>query len=324
MNKIIKKIAIAVCALTMVCSACVFAACDPAEGSSSTPGSSQTPSSSVTPGGSSVTPGSSATPGSSVDPEGPSGFTPDPNFAYKDYLKNHTEGQRVTYVFEAENTDLTSKSGPGFSGAGVGASMAKSGEEGFSGQYQGCVTYLAGPGVSVNFLIVSDRDVNDAKLVLSLGAEFIDMVLTPNNYSIRIDDVTAEDLKSYNDGGAFGRWDEMFLNFDFEANDMVDTRNTRYITEWACGEIEVEAADVAPAIVHGGDFEITTTLSLKKGVTCISLVTANNDAPGLGTLGAISPVVDCIKISTNAQLGMYKPQDNGHGTPAQAVSIIQN
>ena len=241
------------------------------------------------------------------------------DFKYADYLIEHAENEEVTYVFEAECTDLGSKSGPAWSGSYSESSMITV-AEGASGGY--AVQGLGQPGNSVNFLVVCDRDIEDATLVLQLanGIKY-EMTLDSYNYSVRVDTIISdEDLLPAADGGAIGNWDEFFLNY----YDSLEQTGGYYINTWECGEIHFDAPDPFTAgNVYMGDadgYTITSTLSLKKGVNCISLITANNETITGTTMTAMAPAVDCIEISTTAQLGMYYKIDNG-GYGVEACKI---
>ena len=156
------------------------------EESSSNTSSSQ-PSSESQPSTSSVDPISSESsqPSSSSEPI-------DEPFEYDSYLVKHAEGQTVDYIFEAECTNLGGKEGPGYSGATSESGMAVYD----MANNRGCVTYLYAKGCSLNFFIVSDRNVNNAQLSLNLGGEFILVNLNPENYQIRVDYPDAKYLQS--------------------------------------------------------------------------------------------------------------------------------
>ena len=128
-----------------------------------------------------------------------------------------------------------------------------------------------------------------------------------------------EDLLPAPDG-AIGNWDEFFLGY----YDSLEQTGGYYITSWECGEIHFDAPDPFTAgNVYMGDadgYTITSTLSLKKGVNCISLITTNNETITGTTMSAMAPAVDCIEISTTAQLGMYYQNDNG-GYGVEACKI---
>ncbi|MDD6301928.1 MAG: hypothetical protein PUA56_01255 [Bacillales bacterium] len=213
----------------------------------------------------------------------------------------HAPGQ-VTYVFEAECTNLSNKQGPGYSGAAGENGMAALTDD----ESVGYVSYLYRSGNSVNFLIFSDREVKDAKLDLRCAGEFFNLRLSPENYAIRVDPVNDEDLRSYQDGGALGNWDEFFLNYYSPAGE--GEFKGYYIDEWICKTIDINAEGSMGAV--GWDtFAITTSLTLYKGVTSISFITDNSDAP-LGTMAAVAPVIDNIQITTTAQLGFVDVNKN--------------
>lgn len=250
--------------------------------------------------------------------DGEQGDDGEDTFKYADYLIEHAGNEEVTYVFEAECTDLGNKSGPAWSGSYTESGMITV-AEGASGGY--VVQGLGKPGNSVNFLVVCDRDIEDATLVLQLGNVTEDeMTLDSYNYSVRVDTIISdEDLLPAPDG-AIGNWDEFFLGY----YDSLEQTGGYYINTWECGEIHFDAPDPFTAgNVYMGDadgYTITSTLSLKKGVNCISLITANNEAVPGTTMTAMAPAVDCIEISTTAQLGMYYQNDNG-GYGVEACKI---
>ena len=242
------------------------------------------------------------------------------------------EPKMYEYVFEAECTDLRGKSGPGASGEASGTSMAStSADPEVSGDYHGFVTYLYQKGVSVNFVIKSDRDVENVKLVIRLGIESMDYYFNPSNYTIQIDSCSEDDLKDINDGGAVGNWDAFFMDYygpDGDGKD--DETHVRYtLDKWDCGEIHLDGTG-SNSPINFTDFTITTTLSLKEGYTCISLITNNSSIPvnnkGVemaGTYGAVAPCIDCIKLTTDAVLEMAVTYNNGCGTTAMTASEVE-
>ena len=219
-------------------------------------------------------------------------------FKYDNYLLKHS-GASAEYIFEAECTNLSTKEGLGYSGTATESGMAS-----HDAEDNGFVTYLYKPGISLNFLIVCDRDINDGVLKARFGGEFLDVLLNPENYRFRVDTiVTDEDLEE-----AIGNWQDAFLDY---YTDLSETGGY-YINTWDCGQIHIDAtgsSDVTGFAV----FQITAQLSLKKGINCISLITNNADG-NMGTMASIAPVVDYISITTSANLGMYDICDNGEGT----------
>lgn len=222
------------------------------------------------------------------------------SFEYDKNLLKHAEGKTVEYILEAECTNLGGKEGLGYSGTASESNMAVHDMVG-----NGYVTYLYKMGLSINFIIVCDRDINDGVLSARFGGEFMDVLLNPSNYSFRVDTiVTNEDLNE-----AKGNWDAAFLEY---YTDLSQTGGY-FVEQWDCGEIHIDATGLNdPGLFE--TFKITSALRLKKGVNCISLITDNDTSPGMGTMAAIAPVVDYISISTSANLGMLDINDNGEGT----------
>lgn len=220
-----------------------------------------------------------------------------------EYIIAHDDGE-VTYVFEAECTNLENKEGTAQSGTTLGKEMATGGIDASNG---GAVWGLNKNGVSVNFVIVSDRDVEDATLVMRVGTEFnMTTEFDADMFTVRVDPVAEEDVQPYTGGiGAWGMWDDLFLNF-YEAAYTVSSYECEY------GYVSVTATDSMASGFE--DFLVCTNLKLQKGLNSISLITTNNERPSDGaTFYATAPVVDCIKITTDAQLGLYAPQNNGYG-----------
>ncbi|MGN0805966.1 MAG: hypothetical protein ACI4MC_02920 [Candidatus Coproplasma sp.] len=226
-----------------------------------------------------------------------------------EYIVSHTEGQKVKYTFEAENTNLNNKSGPGASGTFNGESMVIPGDSSVSNGY--CVDGMAAKGVSLNFVIVSDRNVKDATLILRLGSEYnFTYTFDAEMFQVRIDPVSELDVLPYDaeESGAWGNWDDDFLGV---YNDDILPFAGYYIEEYDCGEISVEATSMDPSGFE--DFTVSVKLSLQAGLNCISLITNNNVSPAgqdNATMTSTAPLVDCIKIITDAQLGLYNPQNN--------------
>ena len=231
------------------------------------------------------------------------------------YILKHKEGQSANYVFEAEFADMRGKSGTGYSGGtSTYRDFAGSDDRG-----RGYITYLYREGISINFFVVCDRDVNNAKFSVMLGAEYMNVHLTPNNYAFRVDpDVLATDpdaLKDYEKGGCLGNWDDFFLNWY-----TVEETGGYYIGQWECEEIDIgeDGCELGYWSLH----TITLNLSLKKGFNCISMITDNNSIDGdekHGTMAATAPCIDYISIETTAQLGVFDQQQLNVGDVKNAI-----
>lgn len=224
-----------------------------------------------------------------------------------EYIIAHSS-EKAKYTFEAEYTNLNMKEGSAFSGAKDGKNMAyptyDDGSNGF------CVTGLCKQGVSVNFVIVSDRDVDDAVLTLRLGNEYFStFTFDADMFQIRVDPVSEDDVDE--DGGAWGNWDVDFLAFYNDDGGTLPFAGY-YINPYECGEITVTAIESAPSGFE--NYVVSTHLKLQQGLNCISLITNNNTVPNAGasgtTLYATAPVVDNIQIETTAQLGFFRPTQN--------------
>lgn len=172
----------------------------------------------------------------------------------------------TTYNFEAELTDLTDFVGNGLSGSAVGkgAIVKDSGYANASGGFW--VDYMYKQGCSLTFEFDSDKAVSDATLILRLSASFIEELI-----------LTEEDLVIEVNGQA--------LQF---------------------GQIKI--SDIDPDInsrTHPfDDFTVGTALNLTQGKNIVTItVTGKRDyGAAAGTLQALAPMVDCIKITTTANL----------------------
>ena len=176
------------------------------------------------------------------------------------------------YVFEAELTDLTDFEGSGFSNEAKGrqAIQDSKGEDvkASNGYWVG---YLYKTGCSLTFVINSDKDVNDVTLKIRLSGEIVNQVRVKNTeFKIALN---GKQLK-YND---------IVLN-------------------------GIPTGVGAPPAAFN-DFELGANLSLKAGENTVT-VTVENNVPLAGSDGiqaggkiqATAPLVDCIKITTAANL----------------------
>ena len=180
------------------------------------------------------------------------------------------------YVFEAEHVDLSGPDGNGLQGMGasggsVGPNMVDSTPMDHpdinpsNGYY---VTYLYSPGLAISFNIVSDRDVSDAKIVLRVTAETRGYAIDPN-----LNDGTTDKGNIY----------------------------SQYVITLNEVPIEYPTIEVDGGWKPFSDFTLAINMTLKKGNNVITLTTANDHGMG-GTMAGTAPVVDCIKITTSANL----------------------
>ena len=183
-----------------------------------------------------------------------------------------------TYVFEAEDTNLSGKTGPAISGTANEVGMIVT-SEGRGASNDRSVGYLYQNGSSLEFYIVCDEAVSDAKISVSLSAEMEDLALTPDTYGIYLND---EKLR-------YG---------------------SIQITN-------VPAYDPISYVADCADFQyfvLGEGLSLKQGANVIRLVTENSDGYTGTTMVAHAPLVDAIKIETSGVVIW----DENRDVPAQS------
>lgn len=196
---------------------------------------------------------------------------------YAKWTKTAPEGVQE-YVFEAEDVDLDGKSGPGLSGRAPGVAMIQVTTE-HGANNDRFVGYQYEIGCSISFVILSDRTVNDAKIVLRLSAEYRDITIDTDTYKIELNG-TALDYQI------------AFTNVP--TSEVVDVGNL-YALPFE-------------------DYEIATNVTLDEGVNYIILTTNNSDSLEGTTMTAAAPLIDCLKISTSAVLDWSAraglPKDN--------------
>ena len=91
-----------------------------------------------------------------------------------------------TYTFEAEQTSLLGKEGPGMSGSASGASMIVNDATNLDASNGKYVSYLYKKGLSLDFYLASSEAVSDAVLTLRVAAEMDNISLSPDNYRIEV------------------------------------------------------------------------------------------------------------------------------------------
>lgn len=182
-------------------------------------------------------------------------------------------GWRRVYVFEAEYTDLEGRQGNGYSGntSGTGLIGKDPGDAGASnGYYVSCLYY---DGAYLTFDIQSDREVSDVTIVLSLSAEFDDVILTGDMYFV---DVNGE---LYN----------------------VEASLTGAYSVTQDGEHKKR-----PFTQH----TVATKVHLNEGENTIELVTNNSEHMSGATMEATAPMVDCMMLYTSAELTWEPVESN--------------
>jgi len=172
----------------------------------------------------------------------------------------------TTWIFEAEDSNLAGKSGPGLSGTLSGPGMIQYTEE-HGASNDRFVGYLYEYGLSLEFSFVSDIAVSDATIYIRLSAEIRDFSINPENFLMTLNNVEI----NYNP-----------INF----------------TNVPPSTAEDQSLDCLPF----ADYLVIENVSLNKGMNIFQVVTLNNETTPGTTLTAIAPLVDCIKITTTAVL----------------------
>lgn len=99
-----------------------------------------------------------------------------------------TKTGRSTYVFEAENTDLTGKVGPGLSGTAQEEGLIVDGNETASGGRH--VSYLYANGLSLEFYLACGEWVTDAKLTVRIAAEMDNINFNSDEFQVIVNGVS--------------------------------------------------------------------------------------------------------------------------------------
>lgn len=181
----------------------------------------------------------------------------------------------VTYIFEAEYVDLSGMYGAGWAGGNASGQTFIGYDETGSGQAsnQFFLSYLYREGVTVRFVIQSAAEVDDATLVMRLAGE----------------------------GGA-----EFTITSDIYT---VMVNGTAFTYD------DITFKDVptlGQPIMQFQDYVVAEGVHLNAGENVIELITTNATSMG-GTTAAIAPMVDCIKITTSADLTWQPKLSNTEG-----------
>ena len=180
------------------------------------------------------------------------------------------------YLFEAEDTNLTGKTGPAISGTANEVGMIMSSEiGGASGNRY--VGYMYQFGNTIDFYLACDEDVSDARISVCLSAEMEGLHLTPAEYGISV-------------------------NGQYLPYGVIE------ITDVPPMNMSTFTADPAPFQV----FIVGENVPLQKGANVIKLETLNNQAYTGTTMLAHAPLADYLKIETSGVVTW----DENYGEPA--------
>lgn len=182
---------------------------------------------------------------------------------------NKTVSGPQTWVFEAEDTDLTGKIGPSYSGSAQEESMIIFNDS-VGASNDRMVGYLYESGISLEFYVACDEDVNDASIAVRIAGEYITMSYDGSEYQVLVNG----EAKSY-------------------------------------PTVTIEADSKTP-ITPCADLIQISGVSLKKGENLIQLVTSNTKTVDGTTFKANAPIVDCVKVTTDAVVIW----DENHDVPA--------
>ncbi|MGX8705021.1 MAG: InlB B-repeat-containing protein [bacterium] len=169
---------------------------------------------------------------------------------------------RQSWVFEAEDTNLTGKTGPAISGTAneIGMIMANDNVGASNGRFVG---YMYQMGNSVDFYLAADEALDDVTITLSLSAEMEELHLNPEKYGVSLNGV--------------------YLTYS--SIDIADVPAMNWQTF---------VAEPAPFKT----FVIAEGAHLDKGRNVIKLETINSDPYPGTTMVAHAPLADCLIIET--------------------------
>ena len=188
-----------------------------------------------------------------------------------------TVSGRNWYIFEAEDTNLNGKTGPGLSGTAGGPGMVQVTED-LGASNNRFVGYQYETGCSLEFQFNSDIAISDATIIISLSAELRDFSIDPQSYKMSLNGVDIE----------YG------------------TINFVNVPKGTGADLDKIYA------LPFEDYVILEGATLKEGLNVFAVTTTNDDAMSGTTMLSKAPLVDCIKIETEAvldwarQLGLPK------------------
>lgn len=176
-----------------------------------------------------------------------------------------TQTDVTTYVFEAEDTDLTGKVGVTSSGATAETAMilfdTKGEMQASNSRY---VAYLYKPNLSIDFCFASDEDVSDAVIALRIASELPGTyTLGPDDYAVQLNGTSLS-----------------FTPFTLEVtNDEVLSRTMVFTTVLLAEHV-----------------------ALNEGENVLQVYPINSTAIPGTTYQSVAPMVDCLEITTSAVL----------------------
>lgn len=179
---------------------------------------------------------------------------------YASWTRNSEFTGEQTYTFEAEDSSLAGKVGPGASGTATETAMIVRNTS-IGASNDRFVSYLYKNGMSLEFYFYSDKAVDNATLVLRLSQEMSDYTYSSDNFAVRF--------------------------------------NGSPLTYSGVSFTGVPAQTDAVPYAQCQDFTISTEIDLLAGMNLVQLVTTNSDAYAGTTMTAHAPLVDCVKLTTS-------------------------
>ena len=174
---------------------------------------------------------------------------------------------RNWYTFEAEDPNLRGKTGPGLSGTASAEAMIQN-DTTLGASNNRWVGYLYEMGLGLEFQFTSDRAIDDAKIVISLSAELRDFDIDSETFRMELNAKPIEyPAISFKD---------VPTNPDNDVDHIYALQFKEYL------------------VIEGA--------SLKEGKNAFIVTTMNDEALSGTTMAAKAPLVDCVKIETEAIL----------------------
>ncbi|MCD8308534.1 MAG: InlB B-repeat-containing protein [Clostridia bacterium] len=193
-----------------------------------------------------------------------------------------------TYTFEAEDTQLTGLD-HSLDGTGTNANGDKLGV-GFSSNYSGigligydsnasngmAVHGLYYEGAYLEFTIYSDKAETGATLTLRLAAEYREVTLTSSTFEVSVNGTA----------------------LTYKTGDIVMDGSSYMDGAWG--------ATASSGTPHEYSDYVINSIDLVAGENTILLYVNNSNAASVGTIGAMAPIIDCIKVNSSSTLTMTK------------------
>lgn len=180
------------------------------------------------------------------------------------------ENGKTIYVIEAEQTNLESKYGSGYSGSTTGTGMVLADDtdskSASNGYYVGWLYYN---GAYLSFEFEAEEDIDDLDITFRLSAQY--------------NSVEAED-------------DDIYVGINYD-NDLKDYEQKFDFP------LSIESySEFSSNVMDFQDYLVVENVSVKKGLNTVELM-INNDTKGVGgTMKAAAPLVDCVYLSTTGTI----------------------